>query len=313
MKNMINSAYLEGYLYEHDLKIKVTGENSKKPGTQFITGTISIATDNDCVNIVSTHFSYVVATIAKGNKNNTFYVLNDIIDGKIGSIMEHGKENAGKLKVETAIGLNDFYTDRSGKEELVSAKRYEGGFVTVLSSLNEDEKQRNVFTCDMIITGAFRKEADEEKKIPEKMTLKGAIFDFKKALLPVEFSVVNPRAMDYFEGLEPSPKNPILTKVQGRQISETIVKVQIEESAFGEDMVKETKSTHKDYVIFNASKTIQDWNTEETITADELTKAMAEREVYLATIKQRQDEYKASKNKSSQNNGFTPSAGEFKF
>lgn len=78
-------------------------------------------------------------------------------------------------------------------------------------------------------------------------------------------------------------------------------------------MVKETKSTHKDYVIFNASKTIQDWNTEETITADELTKAMAEREVYLATIKQRQDEYKASKNKSSQNNGFTPSAGEFKF
>ena len=313
MKNMINSAYLEGYLYEHDLKVKVTGENSKKPGTQFIAGTISIATDNDCVNIVSTHFSYVVATTSKGNKNNTFYVLNDIIDGKIGSIMEHGKENAGKLKVETAIGLNDFYTDRSGKEELVSAKRYEGGFVTVLSSLNEDEKQRNIFTCDMIITGAFRKEADAEKKIPEKMTLKGAIFDFKKALLPVEFSVVNPRAMDYFEGLEPSPKNPILTKLQGRQISETIVKVQIEESAFGEDMVKETKSTHKDYVIFNASKTIQDWDTEETITADELTKAMAEREVYLATVKQRQDEYKASKNKSSQNNVFTPSAGEFKF
>ena len=78
-------------------------------------------------------------------------------------------------------------------------------------------------------------------------------------------------------------------------------------------MVKETKSTHKDYVIFNASKTIQDWNTEETITADELTKAMAEREVYLATIKQRQDEYKASKNKGSQNNIFTPSTGEFKF
>ena len=34
---------------------------------------------------------------------------------------------------------------------------------------------------------------------------------------------------------------------------------------------------------------------EETITAKELTEAMANREVYLAGIKQRQDEYKASK------------------
>ena len=38
------------------------------------------------------------------------------------------------------------------------------------------------------------------------------------------------------------------------------------------------------------------WDDESTITTAELTKAMADRETYLATVRQRQEEYKASKN-----------------
>jgi hypothetical protein len=42
----INEVTIEGILYEHSLEKKVTGPNSKNPGTEYITGTISVATDD---------------------------------------------------------------------------------------------------------------------------------------------------------------------------------------------------------------------------------------------------------------------------
>ena len=294
--SMINKTHIEGLVYEHSLEAKVSGPNSKTPGTEFISGTLSIATDDACVNVVPVHFTYVTSTTSKGNANATYSVLKNIIDGVIGSYMKDGKDKAGKVRIDSAIGLNEFYTDRNGKEELVSAKRNEGGFVHTADALNEDEKTRNTFECDMIITGVKHIEADDEKKTPEKAIVKGFIFDFRKALLPVEFSAINPNAMNYFEGLEATSKNPVFTKVWGRQVSEVVVKRTVEESAFGDASVKETKNTRRDFVITGASKEPYVWDDASSITVAEVTEALANREVYLAGIKQRQDEYKASKN-----------------
>ena len=58
MKKMTNESHIEGLLYEHKLELKVSGPNSKAPGTQFINGSISIATDDACLNIVDVHFTY---------------------------------------------------------------------------------------------------------------------------------------------------------------------------------------------------------------------------------------------------------------
>lgn len=294
MKNMINRTHIEGTLYEHDLQKRVTGENSKNPGTEFIMGTVSIATDNAKTNIVPVHFTYVTATTAKGNANATFTVLNDIIEGKLGSIMG-GSTTPASLRIDSAIGLNEFYSDRNGAEELVSAKRNEGGFVHTTPTVAEDEKTRNTFEADMLITNVRVIEEDEERKLPAKAIIKGAIFDFRKSLLPVEFSATNPNAMAYFEGLGASDKEPVFTRVKGRQVSETITRTITEESAFGEPSVREVTSSRKDWVVTWAQGDPYVWDDESTITAAELTEAMANREVYLAGVKQRQDEYKASK------------------
>lgn len=104
-KKMKNESHVEGYVYEHKLEMKESGPNSKNPGTEFISGTLSVATDDEMLNVVQVHFTYVTAVTAKGKPNNTFNVLQSIIDGKIGSVMEHGKENAGKVRIDTAIGL----------------------------------------------------------------------------------------------------------------------------------------------------------------------------------------------------------------
>lgn len=295
MKKMTNTTHIEGLLYEHKLELRESGPNSKNPGTKFIMGTVDIATDDACTNIVPVHFTYVTATTAKGATNATFTTLSNIVDGKYGSVMADGKDKAVKLRIDSALGLNEFYTDRNGQEELVSAKRNEGGFVHVADSLAEDEAIRNTFKCDMLITGVKEVEADEEKKLPAKAIVRGAIFDFRGALMPVEFSAVNPNAIKYFVGLGASNATPTFTCVWGRQVSETIVREIRTESAFGEDEVREVKNTRKDFVITGASKEPYAWDDESTLTANEVAEAVANRETYLATIKQRQDEYKASK------------------
>ena len=218
-KTMINQTHIEGVLYEHDLTIKESGENSKNPGTKFISGTISIATDDAMTNIVPVHFTYVTATFGSGKPNDTFTTLSNIVNGTFGSYMKDGADKAVKLRVDSALGLNEFYTDRNGKEELVSAKRNEGGFVHKVDTLDEDEKVRNTFKTDMVITSVKHVDADDEHNIPEKCIVKGAIFDFRKSLLPIEFSATNPNAMRYFENLEATQKNPVFTCVWGRQVS----------------------------------------------------------------------------------------------
>lgn len=295
-KNMINRTHIEGLLYQHTLELKQSGPNSKNPGTNYIAGTVEIATDNECLNIVPVHFTYVTAVTSTGKSNASFSTLMNIVDNKFKSVMKDGKEEAAKLRIDSAIGLNEFYSDRTGTEELVSVKRNEGGFIhLVTDALNVDEKTRNTFEADMVITKCTRKEADEERQIPERVIVKGAIFDFRNSLLPVEFTATNPNAMDYFEGLGASNKEPVFTKVWGRQISESIVRRVEEESAFGETSIKEYTSTRKDFVITGASKEPYVWDDESSITVAEFSKAIQDRETYLATLKQRSDEYKAQK------------------
>lgn len=311
-KKMINTTHIEGLLYEHKLELRESGPKSKNPGTKFIMGTIDIATDDACTNVVSIHFTYVTEKTAKGSTNATFTTLMNIIEGKFGSVMEHGQNKAVKLRIDSALALNEFYTERNGVEELVSAKRNEGGFVHVADSLNEDETVRNTFKCDMLITGVKEVEADEEKGLPAKAIVRGAIFDFRNSLMPVEFSAVNPNAIKYFVSLEASNANPTFTCVWGRQVSETIVKKIVEESAFGEASVREVKNTRKDFVITGASKETYMWDEEGVLTAAEVAEMVAARETYLATMKQRQEEYKAQKAAEAATPA-APAAGGFHF
>ena len=295
MMKVKNETHIEGILYEHALEAKVTGPNSKAPGTNFISGTISIATDDAMTNIVPVHFTYVTEKTSKGGVNATYSLLQNIIDGVVGTYMQDGADKAAKLSVDSAIGLNEFYTDRNGKEELVSVKTNEGGFVHTTNVLAEKETDRNTFKCDMVITQVTHIDADDERKTPEKAIIKGVVFNFRNEILPVEFTATNAGAMAYFEDLGATASNPVFTKVWGRQVSEVIKREIREESAFGEDSVREVQSTRKDFVITGAAKEPYEWDSEDTILASELTTAIANRETYLATMKQRRDEYKASK------------------
>lgn len=314
-KNFINETHLEGYVYEHSLDLRVSGENSKTPGTTFIMGNLDIATDEECTNIIPVHFTYVTEKTKSGANNSAFGILKNIIEGKTKTVMQDGKENAAKVRIDSAIGLNEFYSDRSGQEELVSVKRNEGGFIHLVDSVDPDEKNHNKFKTDMLITSVVHSEADESRGIAEKVTVRGCTFNFRKDILPVEFTVTNESGMGYFESLGASSSNPVFTCVWGRQISKTVRREITTESAFGEPEVRVINSTRKDWVITGCNPVPYEWDSEETLSAAELKEMMANREVYLASIKQRQDEFKVQRaaQSAAPAAAATPPMGDFKF
>jgi hypothetical protein len=137
-------------------------------------------------------------------------------------------------------------------------------------------------------------EATEDK--PERNFIKGAIFNsYFKTILPIEFEVENPQAVAYFESLGASSSDPVFTKIVVRLISQTVSKQFVEESAFGEDIVKETTRETKKWLVVSAQKEPYAFDDESTITGDELKKAMADREVVLAEAKQRYLDSQAAK------------------
>lgn len=293
-KNFVNETHIEGYVFDHKLEKKVTGPQSKAPGTEFISGVLNIATDEKCENVIPVHFTYVTATTAKGGADSRWPILMSLIDGAP-TVASDGKEKATKVRVDSVIGLNEWFRDIKD-EKPVSVMRNEGGFIHLAQKLNEDEKKRGTFKTDIIITNVRDVEADPEKGSEERVIVRGAIFDFRKALLPVEFSVTNPGGMKYFRSLDVSNRHPVFTQVWGPQVSRTLRVVTTTESAFGEDEVRVRETSTKDMVIAGCLKEPYIFDDEDTITAVELQQAMSDRELYLASIKQRQAEYQASRN-----------------
>lgn len=292
MRKAQNTERVEGYIYQHDLSVKqVQNQASSNFGKDFISGNLEVATDEEGLNVIKVHFTYVTETNKSGNKNATYTVLKKIIDeNKTWTAV--GKENALKVRVDTALALNDFYNNN---DELVSAKTNEGGFVTIINQLAE-EKLRNTFSADMVITNVSHIEKDEEKNIEEDyVSVRGAIFNFRNDLLPVDFKVKNAEGMKYFEGLGATNSNPIYTKVWGKIISTTITRTSEVESAFGEAAVRTYSNSNKEWVITGTAKVPYDFGDENILTAEELTKAAQNREVYLAEVKKRAEDYKANR------------------
>ena len=293
MRKNENTEHIEGRVYDHELVLK-TVQNQQSPnyGKQFIAGKLAVAVDEEGINVIETHYTYVTETTKAGGKNKTFGVLKKIIDeGK--TWITVGKDEAFKVKIDTALDLNDFYSNSD--DQLVSVKTNEGGFVDFVSEL-KPEAERNAFKVDMLITNVTHIDADESKGILEPYaSVRGAIFNFRNAILPMDFVIKNEAGMQYFEDLDASPANPVYTKVWGKINSITTKVPKHEESAFGEAAVSFVERKVKEWVITGTAKVPYDFGDESVMTVDEVTKALQDREVYLAEKKRQNDEYKAQK------------------
>ena len=294
MRNNTNTQTIEGRIYQHNLQVrKVENQASENYGKEFINGTIDVATDDAGMNILQVHYSYVTEITKSGKTNGSYTALKRIIEsGK--TILNDGMDNATMVRLTPSAALNDFYPQ--GQEDLVSSPRNEGGFVTIVNSLHP-ENERSKFTFDALITAVKHIDADPEKNIAEDYAeIRCAIFNFKNDILPFTLVARNPGAMKYFEDLDVSGANPVYTKVWGKIVSKLVTTERKTESAFGEDAVDTFERRVREWVITGAAKEPYDFGNADVMTAEDVKKALADREVYLAEVKKRSDEYYASRN-----------------
>ena len=294
----INTEKIEGYVYStgnnfNQLSERVTGENSKHPGTKYIAGDLDIAVDDTGLNVVTVHYTYITETYASGQTNNTYIALKKIIDNPDKTWVNGGKDNAFKVQCTgAAIALNDFIAGDGSK---VAAMRNENGFCSIVNELGP-ETERNTFTADMLITKVTHVDANPEKNITEDfVTVSGAIFGYGPVLLPVSFVVRNEMGMNYFEGLDATPSNPIFTKVWGRINCMTIKTAKTEESAFGEAAVQTYERKSREYVITGTAKVPYDFGDDEILTVSDVNKMTQDRQVMLAEIEKRFNDRQANK------------------
>ena len=306
-KSFINRVTIEGRLFSHDLKMKkVENKNSANFGKNFITGTINIAVDEDGINVIPVHFTYVSPTTKSGSPNQTYQNLESFIEDEF-TWTKVGKEDAVCLRVNTSVDVNDFYSTRN--EEMVSAKRLEGGFITVLNDPRELSavENRNVFTTDMLITKAVLVEANEERNLPESLRVSGCVFRTygDVTVLPAEFKITNPQGIAHLEGLDISNQNPIFTKVWGHiNFLNTVEEIK-EESAWGEAAVRTVPHTVRDWLITGMNPDNYDYGEDsDQLSFAEVQKAMENRNIHLAEVKQNALEYQRNRDKQ-QANAFT--------
>ena len=290
----INTEKIEGYVYStgssfNQLSERVTGEKSKHPGTKYIAGDLDVAVDENGLNVITIHYSYVTETTKSGSPNNTYINLKRIIDNPDKTWINGGKDNALRVQCTgTAIGVNDFIANDGSK---VAVLRNENGFCSIVNGELGPEAERNTFTADMLITKVNHIDADPDKNIAEDyVTLNGCIFGYGPTLIPVTFAVRNKMGMNYFEDLNATPSEPVFTKVWGRINCMTIKTERKEESAFGEAAVQTYERKSREYVVTGTAKVPYDFGDEEILTAADVSKMMQDRQVALAEVEKRFNE-----------------------
>ena len=148
----------------------------------------------------------------------------------------------------------------------------------------------------MVITKVTRIDANEERETPERVDIKGVIFNFRNEILPVVLTSTDEGGMDYFEGLDATNENPVFTQVTGL-INNVVTKSKREVAgAFGGVKVDEVSRSFKEWNVDWAAPEPYAFGEEGILTMDELQKAAQDRQTMLAAEKARTEEYRASRN-----------------
>lgn len=296
MRKNVNRVDLYGYVFDHNLKEK-TVQNATSPnyGKPFIAGELHIATDEEGLNVVTVTYTYVAPTKKNGGENKTYTLLKSILE-KNDTWLNVGKENCRIVYAFSSIAVNDFY-GRDGT--LVSAMRCEGGFLNEINAtqMPADIKKRNIFRADFLITKFEEIEANPEKYIDKNYgKLSGYVFNFRNDIVPVTFSVRGEDGINWYLDQDISVSNPCYLTVWGRIKSRT-VKTEIEtESAWGEASVQYSERRERDWYLTGNNVVPFDFGDEAVLTKEELATAVQNRNVHLAEVKRRNNEYQASRN-----------------
>jgi len=268
MKKMINKSHIEGFLYETTMEEKVAGPNAAKPGSKYINGKISVEVTEDNIVVIDIYESEITK---KGTKNQKYDTLKTIIAGS--SVVANGRENAARVRIDSALSLNDWYRPDG---ELISSVRNFNGFTHIVT----DNKftPAATFEVDILITSVtddMSKSEDGTMEPNGALVVNGIIFDYADKAMPVKFLVENTNGIAYFRDLESNT----FTKVWGNMVTTTTSSSKTEESAFGDAKVVEYTNSRKKFVITGTNKNAYVFGEDSVLTVKEV-KMVFPQEIY---------------------------------
>lgn len=277
MKKMVNNFSGRGYLFSTDRLEKRVSQK----GVEYIGGTINIATDEDCLNVVPINFTYVTPTTKKGNVNSTYQLLESIINGEIKTYEAAGKD-AARVRVDGDIEVNDWF-NRDG--EPTAIRRVRGSFVHLLNAGETFGNTPAHFEADMVIQSVTTMESADGS---EYMKLDGFVFSYRGDILPISLSVSSEGGMQFFESQDISTSEPYFGKVWG-DIKSTVVTSTAEQDAsevgFGAPTVQTSSRTLRTWEVSGANVNLG--LDDSTITMEELKAALEKRTSDLAEVRAR--------------------------
>jgi len=297
MKQMVNEINLQGYVFsiggrDGSLYHGHTSAESKRPNTDYISGTLNIATDEDCTNIVPARFNFVTEFFSKsGKENSSWGVLNDIENNDL-TVSSKGKDGAYKIRITASASSNPF-VGQDGN--LVDRPSIDVNFAHP-SANGFNEKQRNTFKFDMVMVNYIEREVEDGDNYGQ---INGYVFNtFRREATPVVLVIRNQNGMNYFEGLGASTGNPIGIHVWGRIVSTTIRHEHQIESAWGEPTIEYTTTTTREWLIDGSSPETLPFGDESFITEDELIECLNNHENIVAAAKERAEQRNNNSSKS---------------
>ena len=271
MKKMINEVTLAGRLFSAKLDTYTVKKEGPNFGTEFIRGDIFIATDDACVNVVPVSYVYEVP-LTKSKKENTKYTM---------------------LKKIATIVTEDWYSTKQDKAG--STVKVQSGFLKELTAMPTDPAKINEFCTDVVFTGVKENAVDEERGIKEpSVALSGYVFNFRGEVSPVQFTLRDEQGMEYMLGLGISKREPMFTKIWGTVLNSTVQVPKVEESAWGDaPIVTYTEKTTREWLV-TRMRAGYEFDTDDTITKEEMAKCMQDREIHLAEVRKAAEDYAAS-------------------
>lgn len=275
--NMTNRVAIRGYLFSTDRLEKRVSQK----GVEYIGGTINVATDEECLNVVPINFTYVTSTFKNGNANTTYQLLESIINGETKTFEVVGKD-AARVRVDGDIEVND-WVNRDG--EAIATRRVRGSFIHLLNANETFGNTPAHFEADMLIQSAVTMESMDGS---DYMKLDGFVFNFRGDVLPISLSVASEGGMQFFENQDISTSEPYFGKVWG-DIKSTVVTSTTEQDAsevgFGTPTVQTSSRTLRTWEVSGANVNLGLDDT--TITMEELKAALEKRTSDLAEIRAR--------------------------
>lgn len=295
-EKFINRTKVCGYIFNitgsrswDNLQVAVSGENAKNPGQEYIRGVMNVATDDEGLNVVAVHFTYVVPTYKSGKENPNFTYLKSIIDrAENGTLktFENAGADAEKVTITGDLSLNEFVNQEG---DVIAAKQIRGSFVGPMTARDQ---MGATFDLEVLLSNATTREVEDGD---DYMNVSGYAFNFRNEILPVQFSVHSKGGINYFEGADISSKDPFFGTVSGEVVSNLIVVSREDESdvdGFGE--VKPTTRSIRSWDIVRARRTLE-FDEEGTLTRAELKGLLGDRAEHEAQLKKDAEERAAKR------------------